>query len=287
MIKTAKKEILYHGTSSTHLRSILKQGLIPNPKQKNFNHLENVAGKFEGSYLGQDLDSAKSYANNAVRVSKGVPMIVMAQVETKSPNLNIDEEIVYTTILRSDSDDEHIILKRLLRNLGMNDVPNRLKDIVLRKIREANSLFNATYMRQRTPQQVKDFKKSLKSVAKSLFFAKDQIVQTGKGLVSQDAINFKGSNKIINILCFVTVTYKEVERISEEDFAEGIKNLINQKAGFPLLQNWSEKSIALEMMPPKIEFAIPAYEKRKELNLGFIDHSRNVFYLSRQGEIIL
>lgn len=289
MRKLAKREILYHGTSSTHLRSILKQGLIPNPKHKNFNHLEDVAGKFDGSYLGQDLEAARDYAKNAVRVSKGVPMIVTVQVETKSSNISVDEELIYTAILRSSSDDEKIILNRILRNLGIEEIPRRLQDLVLNKIKEANSLFNATYMKERTPQQVKEFKKSLKDVARSLSFAKDKIVQTGKGIVSQEPINFKGSNKIINILCFVPLSSREIANLSREDegFANEIKNLINRKVGFSLLQGWSEKPIDLEMMPPRIELAIPVFEKKKELNLSFIDHSRNVFYLSRQGEIIL
>jgi len=91
-VMNAAKEVMYHGTSSTYLRNILKEGLIPNPKQKQWQDIPAQFGKFWGVYFTRNLSNAIHAANNAVNKRGGTPLFVLAQLETNTPDLTMDEE---------------------------------------------------------------------------------------------------------------------------------------------------------------------------------------------------
>jgi hypothetical protein len=111
---TAAKITMYHGTCTGSgdgvLRSILKEGLKPDPKEKaykspyaedddyadglEFNtevtmRLDEALG---GAYLTNDVTLARKYASHACGEHGGRPMLVSAQIETRSPEVKIDED---------------------------------------------------------------------------------------------------------------------------------------------------------------------------------------------------
>lgn len=73
------RETLYHGTTSDHVRQILKQGLHPNPKHKVWKK-QGVGG----IYLTPRIDLAMEYAYSAVVYLGGSRAIVQAQVESRT-----------------------------------------------------------------------------------------------------------------------------------------------------------------------------------------------------------
>lgn len=104
---TAAKEQMYHGTSSKFLRTILKKGLIPKTKKKVWDE-RKVRKSFEESRKGgrvfQDLESfpgiyfttnyfaSYSAGMDAVRKFGGNAIIIIAQLETQTPQIVIDED---------------------------------------------------------------------------------------------------------------------------------------------------------------------------------------------------
>jgi len=92
-IVLASKNIYFHGTSTKFLRSILKQGILPNTEEGVWRNkyeekdtgIHNPSKKsLEGSYWTSSVINASSYANNAKRKLGGNPLFIAATLETKS-----------------------------------------------------------------------------------------------------------------------------------------------------------------------------------------------------------
>jgi len=95
-------EIMYHGTTDKHLRSILKQGLLANPPKRTYD-VDNDMGDgyqtFGGVYLANNQRKATAAATDAVFQFGGRPIIVVVQYVQGSGN--IDEDL-FTNIIQQD-----------------------------------------------------------------------------------------------------------------------------------------------------------------------------------------
>jgi len=96
--KTARKQKMYHGTHSGVLRKILKEGLVPTPKQKQWQDIDPEFGKYWGVYFTDRIDSAAYHANRAAKKYGTNPVFVIAQIQTRSPEASLDEEYLVTVL---------------------------------------------------------------------------------------------------------------------------------------------------------------------------------------------
>ena len=87
--------LMWHGTSTASLRSILKQGLLPFlPKslsKRNFND-DHTARSYDGVYLNKDIGYAVNYAKRHAANFKGKPVLILCSVVPNSDNTRIDED---------------------------------------------------------------------------------------------------------------------------------------------------------------------------------------------------
>lgn len=90
----SSKQIMFHGTSSKNLRSILKKGLIYNLNKVWNKNKDRLFESFEGIYLTKDLESAITASREAVSSFGGNPLLVAAQIETRTPSVLIDEDLI-------------------------------------------------------------------------------------------------------------------------------------------------------------------------------------------------
>lgn len=98
-------ETMYHGTSDVNLHSILKNGLVINPKNVVWEN-DNSASVYQSSnrtyggvYLTKNLYTASSAASNAVRKLGGNRLIVIVQFQPQSSIL--DEDLYKSTVERA------------------------------------------------------------------------------------------------------------------------------------------------------------------------------------------
>jgi len=89
--------IMYHGTTSKYLRSIMINGLLANPPQKGFASYDDVWTSYDGGvYLTSDIKVAKDAAFEVSSTHGGEPIIVKVKYIKSSGN--VDEDTVTTTI---------------------------------------------------------------------------------------------------------------------------------------------------------------------------------------------
>ena len=88
--KFSKPRIMYHGTSSYFLRTILKQGIVPNPKQRywdsddNENQYSFSRVSLPGSYWTSNLMTARSASTNTNKKFPGDSLIIIAKIAEQS-----------------------------------------------------------------------------------------------------------------------------------------------------------------------------------------------------------
>lgn len=83
----AAKRLMYHGTSSKYIRSILKNGLV---YKKDHSNYENDLKSFPGVYFAFNFGTAMSCAGTAARKTKANPLYVVANIETQTALLDED-----------------------------------------------------------------------------------------------------------------------------------------------------------------------------------------------------
>jgi len=95
--KFRQPQIMYHGTSTANLRSILKNGVLPNPPGKVWDrdpgkdsHIFGLSS-LEGSYWGSTINTASGAANKAARTFGGRPLLVIAQIQEASAFADEDD----------------------------------------------------------------------------------------------------------------------------------------------------------------------------------------------------
>ena len=85
-----RTRIMYHGTSSTFLPSIMKHGLIPNAPHKGFG--DDEWASYGGVYLTSRLPYAKKATKFTVKSHSGDPILITVQLVVGSGGL--DEDLV-------------------------------------------------------------------------------------------------------------------------------------------------------------------------------------------------
>lgn len=94
--KFKKPITMYHGTTSEFLSSILKQGMVPNPKRKKWDTDPDVSlttqsrASLEGSYWSSNLITASSSASNTKNKFGGNPILIIADIQTQSAKADED-----------------------------------------------------------------------------------------------------------------------------------------------------------------------------------------------------
>lgn len=107
----ASKEIFYHGTASGKndwlLKRILKEGLIPDPKERvwsgdrekdpdDYAYWQNREKEsLGGIYFSTDPKRITTYMLTAMQTLGGDEVAVIAQLETRSPEITLDEEALF------------------------------------------------------------------------------------------------------------------------------------------------------------------------------------------------
>jgi hypothetical protein len=106
----ASKEIFYHGTASGEgdwlLKRILKEGLIPDPKERVWSGKDRDPDDFAywqhrekeslgGIYFSTDPKRITTYMLTARQTLGGEEVVVIAQLETRSPEITLDEEALF------------------------------------------------------------------------------------------------------------------------------------------------------------------------------------------------
>ena len=91
------KELMYHGTSSKFLKNILDKGLVFDDKSRvwgnaNPSSSSNDLESFPGTYLTLNFMTAYSAAGNAYRKFGGNRLMVVANIETRTPQVVADED---------------------------------------------------------------------------------------------------------------------------------------------------------------------------------------------------
>ena len=95
--KRAQPVIVYHGTSSTFLRSILKNGLQSEPQEKVWqddpqaSSMSTTRQSYGGVYFTGNLMTATSSSTNATRKFKGNPLFIIASIVPESALPDEDE----------------------------------------------------------------------------------------------------------------------------------------------------------------------------------------------------
>lgn len=108
--KFKKPEIMYHGTSSANLQSILSNGVIPNPRDKVWGKIDHQldthsfsTASLQGSYWTDNLQLALSSAGRAKRVGYEFnKLLVIAQIAKQSAFS--DEDNYISDIFRAMAD---------------------------------------------------------------------------------------------------------------------------------------------------------------------------------------
>lgn len=90
-----RTKIMYHGTSSVFLSSIMKHGLIPNAPHKSFGAHDIKLYSYGGVYLTSNENRAEEAAFDAIKYHNGEPIIIKIQYVTGSGGL--DEDLINLT----------------------------------------------------------------------------------------------------------------------------------------------------------------------------------------------
>lgn len=198
-----KTRIMYHGSSTTKLKSILKYGLLPNIQDKS---------SWPPSYGGAYLTSSKNYAERsagvAVNRKGGEPILVTAQYVMTSGG--IDEDILF----------EHFEIDRVVRNfirLNREDFYDRMTTILYNNLKRVATITAKTielielWVTTVYDHVYSSGKQDLEAVA-STFLNSDemrdlttQLIDSAKarhvaGLVRLDRpVGFRGKTRILKI----------------------------------------------------------------------------------------
>jgi len=96
-----KPILMFHGTASKNLRSILKKGFVPNPKERVWQDDPNAAQSYQtvtrktvgGTYFSTNLNVATSSALTAAQKSKSEQLVIVAKIQPRSGYADEDDII--------------------------------------------------------------------------------------------------------------------------------------------------------------------------------------------------
>lgn len=94
-----KPILMYHGTASKNLRTILKKGLVPNPKERVWQDDPSAAQSYVtvtrktvgGTYFSTNISTATSAALTAAQQTKSEQLVVVAQIQPRSGYADEDD----------------------------------------------------------------------------------------------------------------------------------------------------------------------------------------------------
>lgn len=93
--------VMYHGTTTTNLRSILKNGLLANPPKMTYSRDSDIESSgydsFGGVYATSDINTAKDAAYTSTRVHGGKPIIITLSYVVNSGG--VDEDDITNTMM--------------------------------------------------------------------------------------------------------------------------------------------------------------------------------------------
>ena len=92
-----RTRIMYHGTSSVFLPSIMKYGLLPYVPHKSYGAGEPESHSLGGVYLSADDEIAQFAAYDAVQFHGGEPIIITVQYVIGSGGL--DEDLIFSSFI--------------------------------------------------------------------------------------------------------------------------------------------------------------------------------------------
>lgn len=98
-ITSGVHRLMWHGTSSSALRSILKNGLVYSKRNvKNYDVGDNQQAIVEGTYLSTLLSTAFSYARSHARKTNSSPVVVLCDIAMGQENTFADEDNVLSRL---------------------------------------------------------------------------------------------------------------------------------------------------------------------------------------------
>ena len=106
LFEAVGRNIMYHGTHKRNLRSILKQGLIPNPKQREWKEDPDIGQSmvsrqsYEGIYLTENLMTATSSAGRRTERSNKEKERIVVVVDIEKATAIPDEDNLGSEIKR-------------------------------------------------------------------------------------------------------------------------------------------------------------------------------------------
>ncbi len=123
---------MYHGTNSYSAKLIAKDGIVPEPEDRNYDLEDAYLASLSGAYLTTSLLLAIGYAYKSAKNFSAEPAIVVANVILKDavPDEDIIKFAISSSLKTSENVDQFIknFHHDLTRN---NDVPKDVDDIIL------------------------------------------------------------------------------------------------------------------------------------------------------------
>lgn len=90
-----RTQLMYHGTSSSLVPSILKFGLVADPPKRTYSRDTDIEQQgydsYGGVYLSKDIDLAKDAAHTAAKAHGGDPVLITVQYVLTSGTIDEDE----------------------------------------------------------------------------------------------------------------------------------------------------------------------------------------------------
>jgi ribosomal protein L13 len=182
--------IMYHGTSSVFLRSILKQGLLPNPGQTSWDGGGEMIS-LGGVYMAPQTRTALKAGQGAVEKHGGE--IIIIEIQSVYLSGTPDEDQVFDHILE-------LVYQGYRRNYAAPDDPKTIFNSAILRLKHSFTL------NQQAVDKIKNFIQVAIQVANKLNLPKDLgLSDASKKLVVQPEIRAL----MLDILNSLKVVYKK------------------------------------------------------------------------------
>lgn len=236
-MKIAAKSLNYHGTSSKNIRTILKEGLIPFPKETVYDKEEREGGfsttkTFGGAYFIRDWMYAYSAAGKAVEKFGGNRLIIEAIIEDQNQDVLPDEDDVVSLLRRALGSHAEEMPRRLF---------NRTEFSSLRESLDGYSIARAIDACNTDPNIEKRIKKGLD--ASDFSILAEQVLNTGH-------------SRLLTVLSKADSGFKrDLIKSTAEALKAYVYHLFHQHSGLKCFKegSWENFSAALNDLSRRIK----------------------------------